>query len=442
MNIKQRGFDSRILMIVLAIVATVVGRVFSPNVFIFAIAFFIIAMLMGNDFENFELGLMLVPCIRIYDTIGVSFIVNILLFVPILVSIFRNKRINKEAFLHTVILCVIETIHCITLNNMGNLFSNLSAIIPLYFCEVLIRKEEKLDSINIFRWLTFGILLSASIYLIISSSESHNILYFINKGVRFEAYASDPNYYSMYICIAVASFFISRSVKWFDIVMLLGDLLLGLITSSKMSLIVLVFIVVVNGIRQLSGLDRKRRNVFRVIFGIIVAIVIFNYQLVFKIYNNIISRMLDSSQSYNLAKLTTGRSTLFYGYLWQLVSNPLALLWGYGFQYVKYIGVSAGAHKANNVSHNTFLDIFLSWGVIGAAIFIYIIYRMIKKGFAPGMHYTFFDMIPLISCIICLFSLSCLSAGMFWYVVAAVFLTVKYAGKKKEEPVSLMTLEN
>ena len=242
MRIALNKHNRRILIVCLAIALTIVGRTVLTVLLFPAVILFAAAMLIGTDYENFEVGLLLIPCIRIFDKTGVTYFVNILLFFPVLVSILRMKKVHKEAFIHTALLCVLEAVHCLTLNNTGNLLPNLSAIGTLYFFEMLLRNDEKYDPINIFRWLSYGVILSAATYLIILSTRSRDILYFILRGVRFQAFANDPNYYSMYICIAIACLFASQASKWFDIVIVIADFLLGLITSSKMSLIIMIFI--------------------------------------------------------------------------------------------------------------------------------------------------------------------------------------------------------
>lgn len=434
MTITLNKTNTRLLIVFFAIFLTVIGRLYSNALLLAALFLYAFSMVKGSDFENFEIGLLLIPCIRLFDPIGITFSINLLLFLPIIIHVLRRRRVQKAAFAHTAILCILEFIHCLTLNNMGNLASNISAISTLYFCEILLRKDEEYDPIRIFRWLSYGIMMSAAAYLLVLSTRSRGILYFINRGVRFEAFANDPNYYSMYICIALSCLFVSRSGNRLDVFIAVIDFVLGLLTSSKMSFAIMVFIVAVNGFRQLSSVDRKRRNTYRSVIVVAAVIAMLNLDRVTKVYENIVRRMGASGYVYSIADLTTGRSTLLLGYLKQLITNPLALVWGYGFQYVDHIGVATSAFRRSNVSHNTFLDVFLSWGLVGAAIVAYIIYYLIKKSFQhkkPG----FFDKIPAFCLILCFFALSCLSAGMFWYIVAAALLAVKNA-KSKTIPVS------
>lgn len=426
MIISKHRHNIREVSLGIAILLTMAGRVVSNGLLFLAIVFYLYTMLKGTDFENFEVGLLLIPCVRLFDIIGISYTVNLLLFFPILVHMLRNRKIVRNAFIHTVVLCMLEFLHCIVLNNTENIVPNLSAISLLYFCEILLYRKEEYDPINIFRWLSFGAILSAGTYLLdVVASRSRDIFYFINHGIRFEAFANDPNYYSMYICIAIAAFFSSKNNKWYDIGILVIDFFFGLITLSKMSLIIIVFVFTANGFRQLSSIERKKRRVYRAVVLVTFAAIVFNINRINVIISNILVRTYFSSHNHNLALFTTGRSTLVFGYIRQLFTNPVAFIWGYGFQYVKYIGVAMNVRYRNNVSHNTFLDIFLSWGIIGAVIVGIIIFRIVSKSFDHEKKYSFYDKLPLYCFVFSLFSLSCLSSGMFWYMVAASLLTVK-----------------
>ena len=409
-----------------AIFFSIIGRVTTSSFLFIAIILFIIAMLLGTDFENFEICLFLIPCIRLFDITGISFVVNLFLFFPILINIARSRKICISAFLHTGFLIIIELLHCVSLGDTSNIASNISAITGLYFCEILLYKHEYYNPINIFRWLSYGSIFSAICYLMAGSAYSRNLLNYINRGVRFEAFANDPNYYSMYICIAISCFFLCKSIQWHDIVIVLFDFSLCLLTYSKMSILVIILILGLYGFRQLSRIERNR-NAYRVIILAIVITVILNIDRVESIFANIYARLVNVSQPYNIAALTTGRSTLLIGYIKQLLSNPIALIWGYGFAYVNHIGVAINANTANNVSHNTILDVFLSWGMIGAIAMIYIIHSIIHKGFDHNKHYGFYNKTPILCLLLCMFSLSCLSAGMFWYMVSATLLAVKYS---------------
>ena len=109
-------------------------------------------------------------------------------------------------------------------------------------------------------------------------------------------------------------------------------------------------------------------------------------------------------------------------YLEELVTNPAVTAFGYGLQYnetEEYIGFKL-------IAHNTYMDLIMSWGIVGVVIMLVIFWQMIRQiNHIRTERLTFNHFVPMIITAFTFLALSCLSASMFWWVVFASLLPLK-----------------
>ena len=72
------------------------------------------------------------------------------------------------------------------------------------------------------------------------------------------------------------------------------------------------------------------------------------------------------------------------------------------------------------MAHNTYLDFILSWGILGT--FVFIIIFILNIYHSISLKNRLINFLPLIIFMIMLMSLSCMSADMFWYLLALVII--------------------
>lgn len=400
-------------------IIVVVAKVLKlPFVYYPAIAIGLFGMLVGDDTHRVGFCLMLVPNIRIFDALGFTYAVNVMMIMPLIAKIIMDRKVNATALAHTLILMMLELVHIIYQQNFQYLLSNMAALIMLYYVEtILLDRNTKINFPEITRKFAFGCIFSAALYFIINSRLIDMRIYL--QGYRYTGYASEPNYYSLYICLTIAMIFIIRQHKVRDYVYIGLLLFIELFTLSKMALVTLLIIVLyIAGKTVLNGFSYRTRFLKRFLVILIGAGIVFSKQIIDLLSNTIIRFREHNGTAIDLDSITTLRASLMTFYFNQLISDPFLILFGYGLQYNEILG--------KNLSHNTLLDVVLSWGIPGFFLFFSIFFTITRRLLSNcpekiGADHFF----PLFILLITFFALSCLSASMFWWVILAAFLPLK-----------------
>lgn len=420
-QVKKMSNDKKAI-ISTALIFTALGVLYIPQMLYLGIGAFLIYMLKYSELDNYKVCLLLIPMIRIFDATGVSFFVNILLTLPALITWVKHKSINKYALLHTTVLIIIELIHIFIFNNMSNMFSNLSAILPLLFCESLIRgnkieHQEYYSSSS--RWLAMGSIVSAIIYLLAHPDYFNNIVYSVIDGLRFTAYADDPNYYSVYIVMAIIGLLANPKPIKIDYVLIAFLVAVGMLTASKMCVIMMIITMLIYISNYIiSSIPEKKRFVRNFLAIAITAVLFFGNNITL-LLGNFINRLVGKGTSITLSTATTGRSQLAVSYFKTWLDDPVAMFFGYGFQYRNSFDIMIHNRNYTSVAHNTYLDIVLSWGILGLVAIGIIVFGLINRSpKADFKRQGFINTYPFIALSIMLMALSCLSAGMFWFIIS------------------------
>lgn len=391
----------------------------SPPVMIAAFVLGMASFFFGDDNYCICFAMFLVPNIRIMDTSRLTILTNLLLLTPVLVRILKVRRINFTAMAHTVLLVTIDFIHVMYNQNFEDLVPNIASIVVLYYVEsVLLDRYTVLRLSQIARMLAFGALFSAAMFFISNTRFIDMSIYM--RGYRYAGYASDPNYYSLYICLAIAMLMILKQHKLYDYFMIFILIGIEFFTISKMAILVITLIFIYFIVKTVyNGFSRKTKFFRRLLIIAAVLMSIFSQFIVYMIDRLVVRAGISDDASVNLDTLTTRRSTLQLFYLGELLTNPLLLIFGYGVHYSEFYGTL-------NISHNTFLDIILSWGLIGLSVFISIFFTLIRGliRICPEKMTTD-HFLPLAVLGITFFALSCVSASMFWWIICAGLLSLK-----------------
>ena len=381
--------------------------------------------------NNYRVGLcfMLVPNIRLFDGLSVSYLVAVMLAFPAVVYIFESKRVNFKAAAHVIMLSLWEVIHTIAMNNMHSIFANLGSIMVLYYVEcVLVNKDIKLNYSEIARKFAFGCIFSSAMFMSFYFGKIDLWKYLTTW--RLKAFANDPNYYALYMCVAIAMLFtITSKHKVRDYIYIFILVALILFTSSKMGLAVTLLMFIFFAFKSLLGVTTRRfRFVRRLMIGGLTIATIFSRRILILIDNTLISLQEHKGTDVNIDPITSNRIMIMQFYLGELVTNIPLLLFGYGFQYNE----TAQYYVFSHISHNTYLDVVLSWGLVGVAMMFVIFFNFIvsmKKNRTEKLGVESF--LPLLITGITFIALSCLNASMFWWIICAALLPLK--GRKDEK---------
>lgn len=388
-------------------------------------AFIVITMFRSDTPDAFCWSLVLIPNIRLLDDLGAEFIVNIMMALPILVYLFRQgtKRLPLIALVGSMILFMMELIHDAVLEDMENFVNIAGWTLNICLCMlVTLDPRVKLNKNDVFSAFTTGIIMSAAIYLGSGQDTLTNIMDSLKYNLRFSAYANDPNYYSLYICMTMACVLNVKGYNIYKFIVLALLTAIGLLTASKMCLLLMLFTFALLFLQIFNRSRENRGNRKFLLWGTagMVGLVIAAWDYIKVFIDNFIRRAgLGTNVSLDMGQLTSGRSWIMAEYMQILSTNIACLLFGYGFSYHEHLGQSDGAG-----AHNTYLDLLLAWGIIGVAVFVFVVclwaknYRIsrnIRKLSAVKL-------IPLLVMLINFADLSCLSASMFPFVIAVAFI--------------------
>ena len=376
-----------------------------------------VSFFFGDDEYCICFALFLVPNIRMMDVGGIQVLTNLMLLTPVATRFIRVRKINFTALAHTTLLLGIDLIHIMYNRNFEDLIPNASSILVLYFVEsTLLDKNTIIRLSHAARALALGAIFSAVFYFIIYTKYIDMSRYF--RGYRYTAFASDPNYYSLYICLSIAMILILKKHLIYDYIIIFSLIAIELFTASKMAILLILLMLIYFSAKMIySGFSRKTKFFRRLIIIGAVLVAVFS-QFVVTMIDKLMTRVFARGTNMTLDKLTTRRSTLQVMYMNKLIVNPILLLFGYGVHYNKFF--------ESNISHNTYLDIVLSWGLIGLAVFISIFFTTIRGLVAISSERLNTDhFLPLIVLVISFFSLSCVSASMFWWIICAALLSLR-----------------
>ena len=374
---------------------------------------------------NIYLILFLLPNLRMFDSLGESYGVNIIIVLCLFKFIFIElRKIKTDVWLFAFIFIIIEFSHYFITHNqliLLNVISWISAFILASSC--LIDETIKINKVPSFWYLALGTLFSAA--AVFTSDSIFYTLRYIELDLRLIGLAGDPNILSLYILILIFSAVNLQKdsqFKWLYYFMFFILTLFGFATLSKMftlTFFLVSIILVLYSVLYPKIETRKQQKFIMGVVGIAVIVIIFMYPFLENVFQGIFNRFFidDFSQLSleNLDNLSSGRSSLVNFYLNQLTHNVVLLLFGYGHFYHVEFGLQ--------LAHNTYLDIVLTWGVLGSTVFgtlLYLIYQEFRRITVKAKY--LFAYFPMIAMLVAFVSLSIFEADMFFFVLFYVLI--------------------
>ena len=189
----------------------------------------------------------------------------------------------------------------------------------------------------------------------------------LTKTIRFCGLNSDPNYYAVNLCVAIAGLLIllknkmirCRLAVYALVIALVG---FGLLTVSKSFLLMLAVILLY---MVFSGIRQKR-------FGLALIVLLAGAVLIvcaaagkLQVLDLVLERL---NMGDNSDALTTGRVGLWERYIEYLTDNPAGLVFGSGMG-TAFIGFAA---------HNTYIEGVASLGFVGLLLFSSLLVFLMK----------------------------------------------------------------
>ena len=234
-----------------------------------------VGICLADDNQRVGACLLLLPNIRMFDGLSISFLVNILLVLPVIAYILEHRRVNFVALSHCMMFAAWDICHVLFFNQLSRLLPNLSTIVVLYYVEcVLIDRSTYICFDDVSRKFAFGCIYSAFVsWIVMSYNFSFEYAWARISAWRLSGYAGDPNYFALYVCISLAMLLSQKYHLKRDYVYVFLLIALALLTTSKMSLIILLVIFLFFAGKALYSFLANRNRFLRrlTVIGIAVA---------------------------------------------------------------------------------------------------------------------------------------------------------------------------
>lgn len=199
--------------------------------------------------------------------------------------------------------------------------------------------------------------------------DSYIIEYTVNTDSqlysRFSGLDIDPNYYAIQILIGVSCLvmiILAREAKLIDYLLALVLIVFGLLSLSKMFLLSLVLLL---ALVLLQMLKHDLKQLMKITFLLIGLLATGWFYLKDYFYEAFLFRFLD--QGTTAASLTTGRSTIWFNYLYGITADLKLMIFGNGL---------TGDYLNGEISHNMYLIAWYYLGLVGVFIVLHLFFQM------------------------------------------------------------------
>ena len=284
---------------------------------------------------------------------------------------------------------------------------------------------------NLIIFYSIGIISASFLSLILRNSP--NITQFIKvieydymDVTRLSGFYPDPNFYSAQIVTAIGGILvlINKSKIKLSFLMTLFLLLMtcGLLSVSKsflLSIIILLFLWILCCLKEKNG---RNKILFSLFVLTIIGSIVFLLKDHFSVFGEYQRRFVSGE---GISSLTTGRSDLWMKYFRYIFDNPLVLLLG--------MGLSSTLEGVSKGSHNTLIQCFYQFGLIGTTILLSIIfYSMFNllKGLKIELRYFF---LMAFSCFFMWMGIDILLWDDFFLTISLFFIGLIYIGEPDRE---------
>ena len=355
------------------------GMIMPALAFVALVGFLV--LLAFNDFNN---GLMLLcfisPFCAVLRVFGgdVVFVVCLAFFaVKYLIKAFKNKQIvyEPQAWLPFLALCVFMLLPIGVINGKKILYTGLVILgVALVFVATLNLKEIKIREVSIS--LVIGLLIACAFSTILFEIPNAKAIVQqtpIGSGFRYNALFANPNHLSEYCAIVLSIFvyrFFSENSKVENFCFAAVVTIIGMLSGSKSFMLIAIVLfgaITIVGIRDCLRFDRFKKAMLYSSPVIAIAIGLMLYVFLKR------SGVFDGN--FGIDSLTTGRQVIWQNALSLVGKNGLTFLFGLG------MGSEIQTPPPNNYNstHNIYIEFFQKLGIIGFALFVFVIAQFMVK---------------------------------------------------------------
>lgn len=362
-------------------------------------------------------------CSSMYSSIGFEYIFNFTILI-FLIKMFLNKTVPRKKLLLLILILYLYNFCLYFLGGsfgMESLVSSISSLVSYLFIVYLAEFKDDIDLNISFKYFFYGFLVSG---ISAFSLPFYRWGFDIPKAYRYVGYLRDANYFSVdaLLLMNLSVMKYKKISKYFFLVFIIG-----ILSVSKMFLLLSLISLLLH---FLNGLFSNNKKYFYIALVFICFLpLIFSwfqhtsfYQL---LYDKYVFRMETNS-------LLTGRDIIQKYYINYLLNHPFRLIFGAGLNYRHVIGggLSYISIYGSFGAHNTFLDIILSFGLVGILIYVELILKLFSalknSSIKKCTNKRSYDIMVLVI-VLSLFALSYLNVDFFAVLIFLLVIVNPYA---------------
>lgn len=205
----------------------------------------------------------------------------------------------------------------------------------------------------------------------------------IQYGSRYSGTTSDPNYMAFFYCIAMVFALFDKGIHAMLKRAIVIALAIAIILTASLTALITVVCALIMYIVAAQEVKIKVKivNVMLIlaISGLFI-VFIMNQSIDIPLLNLLRSRILERMEfliNGDTYMMTSGRTEYSRQYIDYLFSQNLVRVIFGGYQYNSMALVGEAIDEIRFASHNTYVDVLMTTGIIGFAVFMYIILRNI-----------------------------------------------------------------
>lgn len=305
-----------------------------------------------------------------------------LLVFLLLLTVILNRRLltlnGKDAIVDLLVLFASFELYFVGFVSLKDVLFTL-----LYYYAIVINKRYIENDELFINRLTFSfsvICVLISLHAAITGGVVYNEFdatkaYYIRKGLLGVG-IGDPNYSSILICIGLVSTVLNKRFhllyKLIAVFILLKALTITLSTSGIIAITVAVILILLIN----NNIPKKIKYITVAFFVLLIVISFYNsfpdpvkIPSVDKYIERILSKV-DALMSGNWNTLTSKRSSISDTY-WKYIEKEDLLHFLFGFNSLTC--------ASDYVPHNTYIDFILQFGIIGSALYLYVLIKKFKN---------------------------------------------------------------
>ena len=366
---------------------------------------------------------------NMFSIIGLFYIVSLIIGVLVIILKYiidlakKRRKFFVFPFVLTTFIALVFSLINYGYDTIG-LEQGALVVVILYVIYFVFVYRDKININKCFKHLVYGIAVSLVLGLIVMLFQEHyayQMFHFDGTYSRLKLFSYHQNHLAMHACFAISYFIYlilnRKYVLWFNVVCLVGCLIVGLLTLSKAFILMMVIFFLYFALYLVCKYKWKS---LKVIVPVLVVMAIFAFafkSFVFKIFDRFLA--YNTKNSF-INRITTGRSAIWYHYLKEITSSIPKMLFGVGLFGKELISIGC---------HNVLLFIVYRMGVVGLialGLLAYSYYKLSGAKFSFKLRHI----LPFATYFILSFNEMIFSDRFFLYLVFGIMLMSKEYAEK------------